>query len=124
MKKIRWVGVAAVLVALAALAVLWALGARSPVRLTTGDQTVLLSNGSVYYGKLEGLGTAYPVLRDVFYVQVGVDPNTKQTTRVLIRRGKEWHGPDYMVLNANHILLVEPVTQGSRVAELIAKAPK
>jgi hypothetical protein len=124
MKMIRWVGVAAVLVALAALAVLWALGARSPVRLTTGDQTVLLSNGSVYYGKLEGLGTAYPVLRDVFYVQVGVDPNTKQTTRVLIRRGKEWHGPDYMVLNANHILLVEPVTQGSRVAELIAKAPK
>jgi hypothetical protein len=124
MKKIRWVGVAAVLVALAALAVLWALGARSPVRLTTGDQAVLLSNGSVYYGKLEGLGTAYPVLRDVFYVQVGVDPNTKQTTRVLIRRGKEWHGPDYMVLNANHILLVEPVTQGSRVAELIAKAPK
>jgi hypothetical protein len=29
-----------------------------------------------------------------------------------------------MVLNANHILLVEPVTQDSRVAELIAKAPK
>jgi hypothetical protein len=72
MKQIRWVGVAAVLVALAALAVLWALRARYPVRLTTGYQAVLLSYGSVYYGKLEGLGAAYPVLRDVFYVQVGV----------------------------------------------------
>jgi hypothetical protein len=80
--------------------------------------------GSVYYGKLEGLGSSYPVLRDVFYVQVGVDPNTKQTSSVLIRRGKEWHGPDYMILNARHILLVEPVTPGSRVAELISKAPK
>jgi hypothetical protein len=83
---------------------------------------VLLTNGSVYYGKLEGLGGPFPVLRDVFYVQAAADPNTKQTTNVLIRRGKEWHAPDYMVLNANHILLVEPVTPGSRVANLIAEA--
>ena len=83
---------------------------------------MLLTNGSVYYGKLEGLGGPFPVLRDVFYVQAAADPNTKQTTNVLIRRGKEWHAPDYMVLNANHILLVEPVTPGSRVANLIAEA--
>lgn len=57
-------------------------------------------------------------------MRVGVDPDTKQTTNVLIRGGKEWHGPDCMVLKPNHILLVEPVTPGSRVAELIAKAPK
>jgi hypothetical protein len=53
-----------------------------------------------------------------------VDPNTKQTSSVLIRRGKEWHGPDFMVLNARHVLLIEPVTEGSRVAHLIAAAPK
>ena len=105
-----------------ALAALWMLPLRGSVRLTTPYQAVLLTNGSVYYGKLEGLGASYPILRDVFYVQVGVDPNTKQNTSVLIRRGKEWHGPDYMVLNARHILLVEPVTPGSRVAELIARA--
>jgi hypothetical protein len=51
-----------------------------------------------------------------------VDPNTTQSTSVFIRRGKEWHGPDYMVLNASHILLVEPVNRGSGVAELIARA--
>jgi len=55
------------------------------------------------------------------YVQAATDPSTKQTTKVLIRCGKEWHAPDYMVLNANHILLVEPVTAGSRVANLIAE---
>ncbi len=76
----------------------------------------------MYYGKLEGLGRPFPVLRDVFYVQVATDTNSKQSSSVLIRRGKEWHGPDYMVLNPDHILLVEPVTPGSRVAALIAQA--
>ena len=51
----------------------------------------------MYYGKLEGLGRPFPVLRDVFYVQVATDTNSKQSSSVLIRRGKEWHGPDYMV---------------------------
>ena len=93
-------------------------------RLDTLYQAVLLTNGQVYYGKLEGLGSAYPVLNDVYYVQVGVDTGTKQTKSVLLKRGNEWHAPDRMVLNANHILLVEPVTPGSRVARLIAEMPK
>ena len=88
----------------------------------TAYQAVLLTNGSVYYGKLEGLGGPYPVLRDVFYVQAATDANTRQTANILVRRGKEWHGPDYMLLNANQILLVEPVNPGSRVATLIAEA--
>lgn len=38
------------------------------------------------------------------------------------RSRKEWHGPDRMILNAERILLVKPVTKGSKVAELIAQA--
>jgi hypothetical protein len=95
-----------------------------PVKFKSPYQAVLLTNGAVYFGKLEGLGTDYPILRDVFYIQNAVDPNTKQTSSVLIRRGKEWHGPDFMVLNARHVLLIEPVTPGSRVAQLIAATPK
>jgi hypothetical protein len=83
---------------------------------------VLLTNGNVYFGKLEGLGGAYPVLRDVYYVQMGVDPATKQSKSVLLKRGKEWHAPDQMTLNANHIVLVEPVTANSQVASLIASS--
>lgn len=30
--------------------------------------------------------------------------------------------PDKMVLNARHIIMIEPVTDGSTVAQLIAKA--
>ena len=96
--------------------------ASDKVAFKTAYQAVLLTNGSVYYGKLEGLGGPFPVLRDVFYVQAAADANTKQTTNVLIRRGKEWHGPDFMLLNASQILLVEPVSPGSRVATPIAEA--
>ena len=121
MKRILSIAIAAIL-AVALVWAVWHLCAPGKVTFKTAYQAVLLTNGSVYYGKLEGLGGPFPVLRDVFYVQAAADPNTKQTTSVLIRRGKEWHAPDYMVLNANHILLVEPVTAGSRVANLIAEA--
>jgi hypothetical protein len=91
---------------------------------STPFQAVLLDTGQVYYGKLEGLGTDYPVLREVYYIQTGTDPQTKQTTNVLIRRGKEWHGPDFTVLNARHIALIEPVNTSSKVAGLIADQEK
>ncbi len=87
---------------------------------------VLLTNGSVYFGKLEGFGSPWPVLHDVFYVQAGpVDPNTKQQTgMVLVKRGHELHGPDRMILNEKSIVFVEPVGADSRVAQLIKQAGK
>lgn len=121
--KTYWIYVLAAVLLVTTVALFWA-PQTAPVKFKTPYQAVLLTNGSVYYGKMEGLGKPYPILRDVFYIQTAVDPNTKQTSSVLIRRGKEWHGPDFMVLNASHILLVEPVNEGSRVAQLIAAAPK
>jgi hypothetical protein len=90
--------------------------------MSTPYQAVLLSNGSAYFGKLEGLGTPFPVLREVFYVQSSQNPETKQVSNILVKRGKEWHSPDRMILNANMIVLVEPVSPTSRVAQLIAEA--
>ena len=87
-----------------------------------GYQAVLLDNNQVYYGQLTGLNTDYPVLTDVFYVQTGVNAETKQASNILLKRGKEWHAPDRMLLNARHIILVEPVTPGSTVAKLIQQA--
>jgi hypothetical protein len=94
----------------------------SAPKLTSEYQAVLLTNGQVLIGKLEGLGTPFPVLTDVYYVQAVVDPQTKQTRNVLVKRGKEWHAPDRTILNANHIIIVEPVTKGSKVMDLIEKA--
>jgi hypothetical protein len=95
---------------------------KGSVAMTTPYQAVLLTNGSAYFGKLEGLGTPYPVLKEVFYVQSVQNPETKQVSNILVKRGKEWHSPDRMILNANMIVLVEPVNPNSRVAQLIAEA--
>ena len=85
---------------------------------------VLLSNGSVYFGKLDRLGSAYPVLTDVYYVQSSVNPETKAVTNVLVKRGKEWHAPDRMIVNASAIVFIEPVGANSKVARLIAESKK
>ncbi len=85
---------------------------------------VLLSNGSVYFGHLEGMGAPFPVLTDVFYVQSATNPETKAITSILVKRGKEWHRPDRMILNEKSIVFVEPVGADSKVAELIAESRK
>jgi len=91
-------------------------------KFATPFQAVLLDTGQVYYGRIEALDSPYPILRDVYYIQSTTDPSTKQATNVLIRRGKEWHGPEFTVLNARHIAMVEPVGPTSKVAELIVEA--
>jgi hypothetical protein len=90
----------------------------------SGYSAVLLANGSVYFGKLEGLGSPYPVLRDVYYVQSVSDPETKKATNILVKRGKEWHAPDRMLINDKSIVFVEPVGQGSKVSQLIAETKR
>jgi len=89
---------------------------------TTPYQAVLLDDNQVFYGKLSSISGAHPILTDVYYIKSGVDPQTKETKNVLIRRGKELHGPDKMYLNARHIVLVEPVTPNSQVAKLIEQS--
>jgi hypothetical protein len=85
---------------------------------------VLLNNGTVYFGKLEGLGSRFPVLRDVFYIQSSVNQQTKAVSNNLIKRGKELHAPDMMMINASAIVFIEPVGPQSRVAQLIDEAKK
>ena len=89
---------------------------------TQGYQAVLLDNNQVYFGKMADLSSDYPVLTDVFYIQTTVNQETKQQSNILLKRGKEWHAPDKMVLSARHIIMIEPVTNGSTVAKLIAQA--
>lgn len=97
---------------------------RSAPPINSPFQAVLLDTGQAYYGKVDLLGTGYPVLRDVYYVKTATDPQTKQVTSVLVRRGREWHAPDLTVLNARHIVMIEPVGRESKVAQLIAEQEK
>ena len=85
---------------------------------------MLLQNGSVYFGKVDSLGGPYVVLRDVYYVQSSVNPENKAVNNVLVKRGKEWHAPDRMILNAGTVVFLEPVSPDSRVAQLIAESKR
>jgi hypothetical protein len=109
---------AALMVALAVIVAAWMVSRPSAVSFDQTYQAVLLSNGQVYFGRLEGYGTEKPVLREVYYVQSGLN-DQKQPTNILLKRGKEWHGPDRMYLNPRQIIMVEPVGSASRVYELI-----
>ena len=84
----------------------------------------MLTNGSVYFGHLEGLGTAFPVLRDVYYVQSAQKPENKGVANILVKRGKEWHGPDRMIIAEKSIVFLEPVGPDSKVAQLIAESKR
>ena len=85
---------------------------------------VLLNNGAVYFGHLAGLETPFPVLTEVYYVQSVTNPETKAVSNILVKRGKEWHGPDRMILNEKSVVFVEPVGVDSKVAQLIADSKK
>jgi hypothetical protein len=114
----------AILVVVLALLVggAFALKTSHEVTFPTPYQAVLLANGAVYYAKVQGYGTPNPVLMDVYYIVTQTNPETKATSNVLVKRGKELHGPDRMYVNPNQIVFVEPVGPGSKVAQLIAES--
>jgi hypothetical protein len=123
------VRLAVVLSVLALATLTFTLGCQPPaqadkpaVAFSTPYQAVLLTNNSVYFGKLSGYGTSNPVLTDVYYIVSKQDPTTKAVQNVLVKRGKELHGPDRMYLNSNSIVFVEPVGTDSKVAQLIQEA--
>ena len=94
----------------------------SKFAFTTPYQAVLLVNGSVYFGHLQNYSSHYPILVDVYYVVSQTNPETKQTSNVLVKRGKELHAPDRMYLNPSEIVFVEPVGVDSKIAQLIKQA--
>ena len=122
-KPIAWIVAVAAVVIAAALSVSayqgWRAGA--PPALTTPYHAVLLSNGQAFFGRIENLQSEQVVLQDVFYIQSRSNPETKQVSNVLVKRGQEWHAPDRMILSRRHIMLIEPVTETSHVAKLIAE---
>jgi hypothetical protein len=94
----------------------------SSIQFPTPYQAVLLTNGSVYFGRLQGYSSRQPILTEVYYVVSQTNPENKQVNNILVKRGKELHEPDRMYLNPNQILFVEPVGTNSKVAQLISQA--
>jgi len=125
----RWAGATRMVWAVAGLLVIVAAGAfivgrvRSrDVKFPTPYQAVVLPNGIVYFGKLEGYGGPHPVLTEVYYIVSQTDPETKKVSNVLVKLGKEMHQPDRMYLNPRQMLFVETVGPSSKVANLIQES--
>jgi hypothetical protein len=90
--------------------------------ITTPYQAVVLENGSVFYGRIDHLGTDFPVLRDAFTVQNEPDPITQQPRYVLVKRKDGVNGADHMIFAATAIAFVEPVMPESTIGKLIAQS--
>jgi hypothetical protein len=93
-------------------------------------QAVFLTNGQVYFGKLQNTNGEYLKLTDIYYLQVdgavqqaGAEEQaaTDENSNVqLIKLGNELHGPrDEMQLNNQQVLFWENLKPDSRVSEAI-----
>ena len=90
--------------------------------LSTPYHAVQMANGQIYIGQLEGAGTAFPSLREVYTIQTRTHPETKQPTNMLIKRAQEGNEADAIFLNGSQILTIEPVRPGSNIDKLIQQA--
>jgi hypothetical protein len=87
--------------------------------LTTKYQAVTLTNGEVFYGRIDHLGSDHPVLRDAFGIRSESDPQTQQPRYVLVRRKDSVTGADHLIIPAASIAFVEPVQADSAAGKLI-----
>ena len=95
---------------------------RGGLQFPTEYQAVFLDNGQVFFGRLTDDGSSYLTLRDVFYIKRQASPDKKEVQNILVKRGSEWHAPDFMRINSQHVLFIEPVAPDSQVALLIREA--
>lgn len=95
-------------------------------------QAVFLTNGQVYFGKLQNATGEYLRLTDIYYLQVDsnvqqagttekkADTTSSDSNVQLIKLGNELHGPrDEMQLNNAQVLFWENLKPDSKVSEAI-----
>lgn len=99
---------------------------------TNKYQAIFLTNGQVYFGKLQPSGS-YLRLTDVFYLQTQNGTDDKKDTKdpqavsadtsaQLIKLGNEIHGPeDEMIVSRDQVLIIENLKADGKVAKTIAE---
>ncbi len=98
-------------------------------------QAVFLTNGQVYFGKLQNVEGNYVKLNNIYYLQVqqSVQPSTSNPEKSdssdsqvsLTKLGKELHGPtDQMYISRSEVLFWENLEKGSTVVKAITDYEK
>ena len=91
-------------------------------------QAVFLTNGQVYFGKLEDKGGDYVKLTDIYYLQAqdkvqpkeNAEENKNDSNLTLIKLGKELHAPaDEMNISRQQVLFWEDITKDGKVMKAI-----
>lgn len=92
-------------------------------------QALFLTNGQVYFGKLNNINDKYVELTDIYYLQVqqSVQPAAGKTGEdpqvSLAKLGSELHGPeDKMSVNREQVLFWENLSNDSKVVKVITEA--
>jgi hypothetical protein len=91
-------------------------------KIKTPFQVVFLDNNNAYIGQMLETGKDFIKLTNVYYIQTQQNTETKEVKNTLIKRGNELHRPDLMLINMQHVIMIEPVTPDSQVAKLIAQS--
>lgn len=89
---------------------------------------VFLTNGQVYFGKIDRMDAQEVAIRDIYYLQVspqqgsgtgGAQP-TPSPDISLVKLGNELHGPnDRMRINRQQVLFTESLKADSKVVKAI-----
>lgn len=92
---------------------------------------VFLTNGQVYFGKMDSAKGQYVKLEDIYYIQVqqqqeGQNQQNNQQAQIsLVKLGNELHGPvDEMSINRDHILFYEEMKNDAQVVKAIEEYKK
>ena len=88
----------------------------------TEYQAVLLGDGQVFYGKVDRIERDFLVLSEAYYFQK--NPAAQEGQALLVKRGREPHGPDASYINSKYIVMVEPVKPDSQIANAIREIQK
>lgn len=97
---------------------------------TSRYQAVFLSNGQVYFGKLENYSDNSFKISKAYYPQTQTteddeEKTTSQSNIQLIRLGEEVHGPDNeMFILKDQIIYYENLKSDSKVSQLIEQNEK
>ena len=89
-------------------------------------QAVFLTNDQIYFGVLKNIDSLYPVLTDVYYVQLsgtsgeGSGQGSTPSGKIVPLGKSEPHGPtSKMIINRDHILFIENLRPDSSVLRII-----
>jgi hypothetical protein len=96
------------------------------------QQAVFLTNGQVYFGKIQEINSKYLSLTNIYYLNVNqqVQPNQKDSSGnsnnansiSLVKLGCELHGPvDKMVINREQVTFWENLKGDGQVAKAISQ---